>query len=147
MENSIYFPIVKKSNGWTFHAQTMMRRGDLLAISSHAQLFGIFSHVWFAMNLLPASLKSERCFPCISWCSDISSVCSLFQAYIWFLNVIGLKVKHSRQHPMLLAFWFAKFRRNRHSRLSLALPMGNLRYSDFDDWMNITAVTGECWQQ
>ncbi len=145
LENSIYFPIVKKSDGWIFHAQTMKRRVDLLAMSSHAQLFGIFSHIWFAMELLPAHLKSERRFRCISWRSDISSVCSLFQAFLWFLNVFGLKARHFRQHLILIALWLAVFRR--HSRLSLALPMGNLRYSDFDDWIKITNVTGECWQQ
>ncbi len=113
----------------------MMSRGDLLAINSHAQLFGIFSHIWFEMELLPAYLKSARRFRCISWCSDISSVCSLFHAFLWFLNVFGLKVRNSRQHLMLLALWFAEFRRNRHSRLRLALPMGNLQIFWFW-WLN-----------
>ncbi len=114
----------------------MTGRGVLLTMSSYAQLLAIFSLIWFEMDLLPAPVKSERRFRCISWCFVIFSADSLFKALLWFLNVIGLKFKYFRQQ-----LWFAVFlRKLTFSNTTVAFSILQGRFQYHRDDFNTTVV-------
>ncbi len=142
LDNPIHFPIAKQKERADLSCTKITKRGLLLTKSSHAQLLGSFSHLWFAMEKSPGYVKSKRRFRCNSWCFPVFSatsqqvICPKYYHDFWLYLVqrLGIIVNNWCCMHDSLQYVGQRLAQNWHSRLCLALHMGMLWVfiSDFD---------------